>query len=107
MKNIFKTFFLITLAFALVQSCDDEPVDPVIVVDSDNDGISDGQDNCPSISNPNQEDSDNDGIGDVCDTTNNVDRCAQFREFECIAQKLRRDFLQILATNLHACVCNI
>jgi len=35
--------------------------------DSDRDGISDTQDNCPKVKNPDQKDSDGDGIGDVCD----------------------------------------
>ncbi len=37
------------------------------VEDQDNDGMGDGVDNCPVISNGNQADMDNDGIGDVCD----------------------------------------
>jgi hypothetical protein len=36
--------------------------------DDDNDGISDGEDNCPTVSNSNQADSDGNGIGDACDT---------------------------------------
>ena len=35
--------------------------------DSDNDGIPDACDNCPSDQNPNQEDADLDGAGDACD----------------------------------------
>jgi len=38
-------------------------------VDSDNDGIQDAMDNCPTVSNPSQIDSDLDGIGDACDIT--------------------------------------
>lgn len=37
------------------------------MLDTDTDGILDGCDNCPNISNPNQLDSDGDGIGDACD----------------------------------------
>ena len=37
------------------------------VPDSDGDGRLDGQDNCPTVSNPSQADSDGDGVGDACD----------------------------------------
>ena len=37
------------------------------IIDQDNDGVSDENDNCRSVSNPTQTDIDNDGIGDVCD----------------------------------------
>ncbi|HEY0250748.1 MAG TPA: thrombospondin type 3 repeat-containing protein [Kofleriaceae bacterium] len=36
-------------------------------VDRDGDGIPDGQDNCPSIANPDQGNEDGDAYGDVCD----------------------------------------
>lgn len=58
------------LAFALFLtnfSCNIEPIERVAKIDSDSDGIDDSVDNCPSISNPNQEDDDNDGIGNLCD----------------------------------------
>lgn len=36
-------------------------------VDSDEDGVPESVDNCPSIANPDQLDTDDDGIGDACD----------------------------------------
>ncbi len=35
--------------------------------DTDNDGIINSEDNCPTIYNPLQEDTDSDGVGDACD----------------------------------------
>lgn len=40
-------------------------------VDSDGDGVTDAEDNCPNIANADQRDSDGDGIGDPCDPTPN------------------------------------
>jgi len=40
-----------------------DPLNP----DSDDDGIQDGADNCPSVSNPDQTNSDGDSTGDACD----------------------------------------
>lgn len=50
--------------------------------DADEDGVEGGPDNCPSVSNPDQEDIDLDGTGDACDddmddddTVNVADNC--------------------------------
>jgi hypothetical protein len=37
------------------------------VLDADGDGVHDFEDNCPSISNPSQQNSDDDSFGDACD----------------------------------------
>ena len=51
-------------------------------IDSDNDGIPDSQDNCPTVSNEGQWDKDKDGLGNVCDNdldgdsiVNDLDNC--------------------------------
>lgn len=46
-------------------------------VDTDMDGHLDGSDNCPSVSNPGQEDMDGDGLGDVCDNCAAVSNASQ------------------------------
>lgn len=43
-------------------------VDP----DDDNDGVLDGSDNCPQVSNPDQKDSNNNNVGDACDSASNT-----------------------------------
>lgn len=42
-------------------------LEPGEAVDSDEDGILDSADNCPSVANPEQQDSDLDGIGNACE----------------------------------------
>ena len=44
----------------------------VTSIDFDRDGIMDGEDNCPDIDNPTQNDTDGDKIGDLCDNCPNV-----------------------------------
>lgn len=47
-----------------------------VVLDIDQDGVADANDNCPDHPNANQVDSDNDGLGDVCDPTPNGQQLA-------------------------------
>ncbi|AHM59698.1 bacterial ig-like domain-containing protein [Flammeovirgaceae bacterium 311] len=59
---------------ATVGGISDNAMNEVTVVadeDSDEDGIPDSEDNCPSVPNPDQEDMDEDGEGDACD--NDID----------------------------------
>ena len=44
--------------------------DPVYTGDADNDGVSNADDNCPTIANSNQLDADRDNTGDACDAYN-------------------------------------
>jgi PKD repeat protein len=41
------------------------------IVDYDEDGVVNAEDNCPYVYNPEQEDTDGDGVGDVCDNCPN------------------------------------
>jgi hypothetical protein len=55
----------------------------ICIVDSDSDGIADGDDNCINRCNTQQLDADGDGIGDVCDDTTGCDGCGSICEIEC------------------------
>jgi len=66
------------------ESCNSENVcvvNPPDDLDTDDDGVSDSIDNCPSVANPNQLDFNDDGEGDVCDNSDgdshldSVDNC--------------------------------
>lgn len=50
------------------------------ITDTDNDGVSDGIDNCPTIYNPDQSDINSDGIGDVCDSDRDNDGLTDYEE---------------------------
>ncbi|HEX2196514.1 MAG TPA: laminin B domain-containing protein [Actinomycetota bacterium] len=49
------------------------PPQPPEATDSDEDGIPDGDDNCPDDPNPDQQDPDEDGTGDPCDESDDTD----------------------------------
>lgn len=51
-------------------------------LDDDLDGIPNIDDNCPDVSNPNQEDSDGDGIGNACDSDDDNDGWDDSKEYE-------------------------
>jgi hypothetical protein len=50
--------------------------------DSDSDGINDFEDNCPSVSNPDQSDCNFNGIGDVCDSISDSDNDTIFDDVD-------------------------
>ncbi len=54
-------------------------IDPVYAADMDGDGRVDAIDNCPSASNPGQEDADGDTVGDACDNCQSVPNPGQGR----------------------------
>jgi len=53
-------------------NCEDCPCYPLL--DSDNDGVVDVEDNCPTEPNPDQTDTDLDGVGDLCDPDDDNDQ---------------------------------
>ena len=61
---------LLCASIVLLAACGTESSDDnsATVVDSDGDGLSDGDDNCRNVANADQADLDQDGIGDVCDS---------------------------------------
>ncbi|MFK8029819.1 MAG: peptidoglycan DD-metalloendopeptidase family protein [Gammaproteobacteria bacterium] len=54
--------------------------------DSDGDGQDDYEDNCRTVSNPNQLDADSDGFGNVCDGDLNNDMTVNFVDFSILSQ---------------------
>lgn len=56
-------------------------------VDSDQDGLSNYDDNCPGVANPDQADRDSDGRGDVCDECPDVKAIPQDSR-GCITQEM-------------------
>lgn len=52
----------------------------IVVLDSDNDGLSDESDNCPNASNAYQEDADKDGLGNACDDDGDGDGVPNARD---------------------------
>ena len=69
--------------------------------DTDGDGVSDANDNCPNVDNADQEDEDEDGTGDACEAP--VDVCADYTVFgdffDSIGQNLNSPFSSLANTN--------
>jgi hypothetical protein len=68
----------------LAQEPDGVPVcssDPVPDPDTDDDGVNDDVDNCPTVSNADQLDNDGDGVGNACDSTPNPEPVYDFDGF--------------------------
>lgn len=56
-----------------VYDTDGDGIPDSIEADSDNDGVADHLDNCPTVANANQNDNDSDGQGDQCDSDDDND----------------------------------
>ncbi len=65
-------------------------------IDSDGDGVPNGQDNCPNDANPQQEDSDGDGIGDVCDGPDGSSRASVILPLICEGGDLAVEWHNVL-----------
>jgi len=55
-----------------VSVMNDASIDGSSLVDTDNDGVADSADNCPTVANAEQYDEDTDGVGDACDSCPHV-----------------------------------
>ena len=63
----------VALTEAIRDFCQTHSTDPqCLSYDTDTDGVSDIDDNCPDVANPDQADADGDGYGDVCDSHGTV-----------------------------------
>ncbi len=70
--NLFR-IFLMSLCLIAFVNCNDEPIETIVLTDTDGDSITDNIDNCPNVANQDQLDTDSDGVGNVCDTDDDGD----------------------------------
>ncbi|TNE63642.1 MAG: hypothetical protein EP344_04345, partial [Bacteroidetes bacterium] len=82
--------------------CDSESEIYYYCSDTDQDGISNEEDNCPYIANPGQEDLDTDGIGDVCDPVTEVGAAVTALSTDILALNLTEGVKTSLIAKLEA-----
>ena len=73
-KSLLTLLFAVLLVSSFISCSSKNGIEQLVteVADSDNDGIADVNDNCPTTANVDQADTNNNGIGDVCETTMGV-----------------------------------
>lgn len=80
------------------------PRDPSGSVDSDNDRVCDGSDDCPHNADPDQADCDADGLGDACDADADSDGVANAAPDNCPFAFNPTQDASVCASDTNACI---
>ncbi len=103
----------LTVSDGLASATDQATV--VVQGDQDGDGIPDGTDNCPTVSNPDQTDTDNNGTGDACQVQqrqidvaltklkapDTVKACDKPKEIEVVVKNVGETFVKHATVTLY------
>jgi len=81
-RRLFCVFLMFWVCGAWAGPTSSAPGLPLQSLDSDDDGVLDGGDNCIDVGNPLQQDTDNDGIGNACDADLNNDCIVNVNDLE-------------------------